>query len=347
MGKPITIIIGLTLKLIGKLTELAKVVSEQAEAEFKGYQKMAKVGAASSKGMSDVYNTSQKLGIGVYGLDEYIEKLSARAQDLAVVGGTVAGGRKIFEDMIGEMAPFRAGLQNANISQEDQNEGGLEYITLMNRYQRVRGKTSKELGEEYREYLIAEDRLTKATGVTRKEREADQMDALAEERWSAQLQTLRNNGQIEEAKNLENFNKMLSSTNPGAAKGMRHAASGFNTSAESLQFARSTLGEGRQIIERVQAGTMSDIEGTAKINAKIADTSERFVSLHKMGGGDQLFFDAVTRNKAMLVKAQNLTAAMEKSGKEGEDQGIKTGKALDKLQQDATDRTLAAQKTML
>jgi len=348
MGGPIGITVGILLKVVGKLGELAKAVAEQADAEYKTYQQLAKAGGATADGLTDIFNASQKLGIGVDGMQDYAAMFANYAKDLSTMSGSVKKGRAQFEDMIGEMEPFRLQLQNAGISQEEQNEGGLEYLKLMTQLNRTRGKTSKQLAEDYKEYLIQEDKLTKATGVTRKEREAAQRSALAEQRFAATLQKLRNEGNGEEAKRLEDFNKMLESTNPEAAKGMRAAAAGFLDSEDAQKFTRSTLGEGMSIIEKVQKGTMADAEGVGQINNKIADTYNMMgVQLGKIERNDSLLLSTTSARQAMLVKDQGITAAMEKSAAEGIKQGIETGEALDQVQQNTSKRIIAQQKTML
>jgi hypothetical protein len=283
-------------------------VAEQADAEYKTYQQLAKAGGATADGLTDIFNASQKLGIGVEGMQDYAAMFANYAKDLSTMSGSVKKGRAQFEDMIGEMEPFRLQLQNAGISQEEQNEGGLEYLKLMTQLNRTKGKTSKQLAEDYKDYLIQEDKLTKATGVTRKEREAAQRSALAEQRFAATLQKLRNEGNGEEAKRLEDFNKMLESTNPEAAKGMRAAAAGFLDSEDAQKFARSTLGEGISITEKVQKGVMTDAEAVGQVNTKIADTYNMMgVQLGKIERNDSLLLSTTSARQAILVKDQGIT----------------------------------------
>ena len=348
MGGPIGITIGILLKVVGKLGDLAKAVGEQADAEYKAYQQLSKVGAATADGLHGIFDASQKLGIGVDGMQDYAAMLANYAKDLSTMSGSVKKGRAQFEDMIGEMEPFRLQLQNAGISQEEQNEGGLEYLKLMTQLNRTKSKTAKQLAEDYKDYLIQEDKLTKATGVTRKEREAAQRSALAEQRWAATLQKLRNEGNVEEAKRLEDYNKMLESTNPEAAKGMRAAAAGFLDSEDAQKFTRSTLGEGMAITEKVQKGVMTDAEAVGQVNTKIADTYNMMgVQLGKIERNDSLLLSTTSARQAMLVKEQGITTALEKSAAEGSKQGIETGEALDQVQQNTSKRIIAQQKTML
>jgi hypothetical protein len=348
MGGPVGTTIGILLKVVGKLGDLAKAVAQQADTEYKAYQQLSKAGGATADGLTDVFNASQKLGVGVDGMQEYAAMFANYAKDLSTMSGSVTKGRAQFEGMIAAMEPFRLQLQNAGISQEAQNEGGLEYLKLITQLNRTKNKTAQQLAEDYKDYLIQEDKLTKATGVTRREREAAQRSALAEQRWAATLQKLRNEGNFEEAERLENYNKKLESTNPEAAKGMRATAAGFLDTEEAQKFTRSTLGQGISITEQVQKGMITDTAAVAQVNRQIADTYNMMgVQLGKIERNDSLLLSTTSARQAMLVTTQGITAAMEKSAEEGTKQGITTGNALDEVQQNTSKRIVAQQKTML
>ena len=348
MGGPLRIVAGIALKIIGKLTELAKTVAEQADAEFKGYQKMAKVGAATSKGLTGVFEGAQKVGIGVKDIDKYVSQLSAHSQDLAMMSGSVGKGREQFEDITKAMEPFRLQIQNAGIGQEEQNEAVLEYIGQLTKSNRIRGKTSAEIAQGAKEYLIEQDKLSKSTGTSRKEREENFRAAQAETRYEAKLRAMELEGNKVGADNLRKLNATLSATNPALAEMYRHSITGNLDTVQAQQFARSTMGEGLDIIQQAEKGTISADQAVQQISSKVSTTYDTIgIHLGKLDRNEELFGSQNAINKARLDADRDITKSYQAAGEEGKKQGIETGQAADKLQQQASELRVKQQRAML
>ena len=348
MGGPIPVIVGLLLKVAAGTKDLAKVLSQQAEAEFSAFTQLSQFGASSVNGMEGVFQSAQKLGVSVTRLSEVFSNLAERSQDLALMGGTVNRGREQFEAMIDAVKPYRESLYNAGLKPSQQAEAGLEFLSLQTLYFRTQGVNEKQLAQQFREYIVEEDKLTKLTGVSRKQRELIQRESLAEQRYAAMLQRLRAEGKSDEADRIVNYNKLLASTNPEAAKGMRAAIAGFVDTEAAQKFTRSTLGQGQQIIEAVRNNSITAIQATKQTNEAIVSTYDMMgVPLGKIGMNNQLFLSVDAARRARLTKEQGIEEGSRIVAEEMKRQGIDGAKASDALQNSVVNTTLALQNTML
>ena len=348
MGGPLGIVAGIALKIIGKLTELSKTIAEQADAEFKGYQKMSQIGASTAKGLTGVFEGAQKIGIGVKEIENYVNQLKAHSQDLAMMSGSVGKGREQFEDITKAMEPFRLQLQNAGIDQEEQNDATLEYLAQLTRSNRIRGRSAAEVAEGAKNYLLEQDKLSKITGTTRKEREENFRSAQAETRYEAKLRAMELAGDKEGADRLRALNAALSATNPELAEMYRHSITGNLDTEKAQQFARATMGEGLDIIEKARTNAISADQAVQQMSRKVSTTYDTIgVHLGKIEQNEKLFGTQLSINKARLDADRDITKAYQAAGEEGKQQGIATGQAVDKLQQQASELRVKQQQAML
>ena len=348
MGGPLGIVAGIAMKIVGKLIKLSKVVAEQAEAEFKGYQKMSQIGAVTAKGLTGVAEGAQKIGIGVQDLNAYFTQLQAHSKDLAGLGGTVAQGREKFEDITKAMEPYRLQLLLIGSDQEAQNEATLDYVSELFQNNRIRGKTDQQIAEGAKEKIIYEQKLTMMTGTTRKEREEARRSAQAEGRYEAKLRQMELAGDQVGADRARRFNAALVSVSPGIAEMYRHSITGNLDTEKAQQYNRNTLGEGIAINEKVANGTMSVEDAVTKITGKFKQTNDNIgVHLGIIGRAEDLFGAQQTQNEARLRADQDITKAYKTASNELIDMGAENGKAKSKLLQDAAETRLAQQNTML
>lgn len=115
--------------VIGGLTMAAtaaiaytKAANDMADKLYKGYSDLAQSGAAASDGMTGVFNDAKKLGLSMNQLDSYVSLIAANSQELALMSGSVAQGRKEFAKVGEALESSRAGFYKMGITQEQQNE---------------------------------------------------------------------------------------------------------------------------------------------------------------------------------------------------------------------------------
>jgi hypothetical protein len=239
------------------LAEYAKAANEQSDALFNSYQKLSRVGAAGADSLQGIYNDMQKLGLGVQDLDKFVAVVSSGSKELAMMSGSVYKGRKAYADVSAGMDKFKLSLLNSGMTQDEINEGTMDYLRLQSRAGLTQKKSVDELVESTNAYLKEQDALTQLTGLSRKE-QSDQRERLRnDEAFGAQVAAMRlskDQKQIDAADEMEKSVMMLSVFSDKAAEGLRDLASGNLTSEASQRLDRETRGEARRAMQDLKAG---------------------------------------------------------------------------------------------
>lgn len=323
-----------------KYTQAANTMSDQL---YKGYQDLAQSGAAASDGMTGLFEDTKKLGLSMNDIGQYTELIAANSKDLALFSGTVFEGRKQFADMGEGMEQYREGLMNAGMTQEQINAGAMGYLKLQSRIGLSQNKTTTELADGAKKYLLEMDALGKVTGESRKAME-DQMEAArSEERFAAKLQELRSQGPagIAAAKELELTNIMLAKENKQLAQGFRDASTGMITTEAAQKANLVTQGQVMVQADRMSAGLAKAGEGATIIGQAAGNTAKSMTGLAKAGAYGNVFGDYASDLRSGMTDYSKALIAAEK---EQEKQGAKGGKAADAAVQAQTDLVLMQQK---
>ena len=94
----------------GAVIATVQAANEMNAKLYKGYEGLAKSGAAASDGMTGVFKDAKKLGLSMDQLDSYVGLVTENSQELALFAGSVAGGRKKFADMGEALESSRVGF---------------------------------------------------------------------------------------------------------------------------------------------------------------------------------------------------------------------------------------------
>ena len=323
-----------------KYTQAANTMSDQL---YKGYQDLAQSGAAASDGMTGLFNDAKKLGLSMNEIGQYTELIAANSKDLALFSGTVFEGRKQFADMGKGMEQYREGLMNAGMTQEQINAGAMGYLKLQSRIGLSQNKTTTELADGAKKYLLEMDALGKVTGESRKAME-DQMEAArSEERFAAKLQELRSQGPagIAAAKELELTNIMLAKENKQLAQGFRDASTGMITTEAAQKAMLATQGQVMVQSDRMSAGLAKAGEGATIIGQAAGNTAKSMTGLAKAGAYGNVFGDYASDLRSGMT---DYNKSLIDAEKEQEKQGAKGGKAADAAVQAQTNLVLMQQK---
>ncbi len=321
-----------------KYTQAANTMSDQL---YKGYQDLAQSGAAASDGMTGLFEDAKKLGLSMNEIGQYTELIAANSKDLALFSGTVFEGRQQFADMGKSMEQYREGLMNAGMTQEQINAGAMGYLKLQSRVGLSQNKTTTELADGAKKYLVEMDALSKVTGESRKAME-DQMEAArSEERFAAKLQELRSQGPegVARAKELELTNILLAKENKQLAQGFRDTSTGMITT-EAAQ--KAMLVTQRQVMvqsDRMSNGLAKAGEAATIIGQTAGNTAKSMTGLAKAGAYFGADYAADLRSGLT-----DYNKALADAEKEQTDQGIKGGKAKDAAVQAQTNLVLMQQK---
>jgi len=347
LGGPIGFVVGGLLKLTGGVIKLAKVVNEQSDALYKGFQDLSKSGGAAADGMTGLFSDIQKLGLGFQDLEGYTRLISESSKELALFGGSVIKGRKQFADIGQAMEPFRESLFNAGLTQEEINEASMGYLRLQSRIGQTQNKTADELAMGARKYLVEQDALTKLTGLTRKEQEDAREEIRSQERFAATLAELRAKGSLEEAKALEDTYLVLRSQSKEAAQGFADVSTGMLTTEAAQKSYLATQGESMRVSQQIQAGQLSAAQGAQRVAKAHGATADAMAPLAKMGVYGQTFGDYAADLRLKGMAEADIEKQLAKVREEQIDQGVTGKKAADAQQQAQTDLRISQQQSML
>lgn len=348
LGGPIGMVAAGLMLLVGAGAKAVKVINEQSDAVYKGFQDLSRSGAAASDGMTGLFGDIQKLGLGFQDLEGYTRLIADSNKELALFGGSVIRGRREFANMGAAMAPFRESLFNAGMTQEEINEASMGYLRLQSRIGQTQNKTAEELANGARKYLIEQDALTKLTGMTRKEQEDAREEIRSQERFAATLMEMRAKGQHREAQELEDTYLILKSQSKEAAQGFADVSTGMLTTEAAQKSYLATQGESMKTAERIKAGQLSAAQGAQRVAAAHGRTADAMgSSLGKMGIYNDTFGDLAADLRLKGMSEQDIEAQLKKVKEEQIAQGVTGKKAADGAQQAQTDLRISQQKSML
>lgn len=256
IGGPLTLLAAGFTAVVAGAAKYVKASNEQSAALYKAYQGIAQAGAAGSDGLQGIYTDMQKLGLDIKDLDKMVAMVNANSKDLALLGGSVRQGRQEFANISKSMDAYRVQMYNLGMSQEQLNEGTLSYIRTQQRSGGTFNKTTEELADGARKYLIEQDALTKLTGQTREQQEKAREEYLSQERFAATIYEMRKANKEKEAEQLMNYVTTLGTYNKVAAMGVADAASGNLQTKAAQQGARATNMEQMRIIEGLKSGQL-------------------------------------------------------------------------------------------
>ena len=333
------------------LAEYAKAANEQSDALFNSYQKLSRVGAAGADSLQGIYDDMQKLGLGVQDLDKFVAVVSSGSKELAMMSGSVVKGRKAYADVSAGMDKFKLSLLNSGMTQDEINEGTMDYLRLQSRAGLTQKKSVDELAESTNAYLKEQDALTQLLGLSRKE-QSDQRERLRnDEAFGSQVAAMRlskDQKQIDAANEMEKSVIMLSVFSDKAAEGLRDLASGNLTSEAAQQLDRETRGEARRAMQDLKAGINNGEQAFDRVTEAITRT---VMAEGKVLGGyrvyNKVYTDAAGSFRIAAAKQEGTMLDNARAVYENRKQmGAVDGKALSAEQQRQAELVKTQQNSM-
>jgi len=325
------LIAGLTA-VTAATAEYIKAANVMADKIYDGYSKLAKAGGAASDGMTGVYQGAKKLGLSMNELDSYVGLIADNAGDLTLFAGSVADGRKKFEDMGAAMEPYRKSLMAAGYTQQEINDASMQYLRLQSRIGQSQNLTTKQLAEGANKYLKEQDALTQLTGMSRKEQEQALEAARSQQRFRAKLEEMRNSGdakQIAAADEMEVTYKMLYKRSKEAATGYGDLATGMMGTDAAMKLYQSTQGEALNILDKQKAGQLKGIEAFDQTGKAVGRVTKEMNYLYQMGVGEETMLKISEGAELGLATQKDNAAEAEKIREDMKKQGRDGGKAAD------------------
>ena len=262
-GFLIKALIGLGTAAVGASIKMTQAANDMADNLFAANSKMAKSGLAASDGMTGIFRDAKKLGLSMKELGVYTNAVAANSAELALFKGTAFEGRQAFANIGASMKPFRASLEGAGISLEDQIAGTAGYLRLQTQIGQSQNKSTTELANGARKYLVEMDGLSKLTGMQREEMEKQMEAARSEQRFRAKLDAMRSSGdakQIAAADKMERANILISKQAPELGQAFRDASSGVLTSDAAVKGLTSTQGKLLEVTDQLASGQIDEYQ---------------------------------------------------------------------------------------
>jgi hypothetical protein len=330
---------------VGALTAYTKAANEMADKLYKGYSGLAKAGASAADGMTGLFEDAKKLGLSMNELGDFVNIVGANSKDMALFAGTVFDGRRRLADMGKALEANRQEFIAMGLSMTDVTDGMASYLRLQTRIGQSQNKTTEQLAEGARKYLIEQDLLTKLTGLTRQEQEQAREAALSEQRFAARLEILRQQGRTEEAEALMVMNLMLTAQSKEAAQGFRDISTNNVQTEASQKLLLSTQGDAMRAAQQVAAGQMSAAEGTERVVRSVGETAKRLPSMGLIGTFDETYINfgdsikmAGQANRDFVAEEAKAREQLAKQ-REGADPMLKQQSELVKTQIEANEAT--------
>lgn len=177
---------------VGGMASLFGKGMEQQKQAFQVFQKemtitsqsfdvMQKSGVLFQSGFSDVRATAGALQLN---MDELSRTVAQNKKELSDFGGSVTGGvRKLkqvgdaFTRLASQGRDLRKDLEYAGYSQQEQTEGMIDYMEMLNRSGRLRSMTDEQIATEGTEYLKVQKAITAYAGADAKARQRAAQEA--------------------------------------------------------------------------------------------------------------------------------------------------------------------------
>ena len=233
------------------------------------------------------------------------------------------------------MEPYRQQMIAAGFTQEEINQGAMSYIRLQTRLGQSQNKTTTELAEGARKYLIEQDALTKLVGATRQEQEAMRQEALTEQMFAAQIRELQLKGDeksLKAAEELQQANIMASKVSKEFGASFRASVTGnlLDPAAQKLNMAAQ--GAQFEQIQRLKEGTQSAAGAITEIGKSIGKSADGFaLDLAKLNVSDEFMLSYGEMQKIRIATEGDLVANLKKIDQDQKEQGLKGGKGADDI----------------
>lgn len=323
----------------GELVQMAAAYvaasAKQADDLFKSYQAASRAGVIGSGGITELYGTMQRFGYGIGELGELEGILKANSKSLAALRGTAAQGTQAFSALSQTIRDSELGvkLQYMGNTVDSINSSIAGYLRLQTLTGEGQRQTQEELQMGAEEYLMAQEKLTKMTGMAADEQQSARESALSEQRFGAYLQDLKfkaddaeARGDLETAAKFrkrredeQQFNIYLTNKfGKETAQGYRNIATGFRNDKTAVKF-QNTYGTAVQSIDR-----LDDIPVIAdKMRNDARRNTEGGKELYKAGLAQNTFVAFAEQQRARNLQDYAQTLEQAKNQLDVEDDATK------------------------
>ena len=204
------------------LSGLTKVATEQAQAEFKAYQDLSRVGAAGIEGMRGVFDNMQKFGYNIGELDKMVALIAENSSALAKFSGTASQGANEFATAMNQLThgPQMIAFEALGKTVDDINAAGGNYIKLQLQMGRTQKEVGNTLADGTKKYVYDLNRLQELTGTSADAIAKKQQEAFADSAYAAYINRLEKGSAADQAqaKKIQDTESLIASASAEQAK---------------------------------------------------------------------------------------------------------------------------------
>ena len=312
---------GIALGLFAQaLTSYAGAATKQSDALFDSFQKISRTGVIGSEAMKDVFDNMQRLGYTQDQLGEMGQVLASNSKGLAQFSRSAMHGASEFVSLAEQMqqSGLRTQFFNLGMSVTDINQASAGYLIQLGRL----GKSSQATASGAAEYIKEMETLTRLTGQTRQEMEAQREQAENIDSYFSLLQDL----DPKKAATIRGTFDQLMAADPTGKRATAFAeimgTVGVPMSAEALEFLQGTGFDALNIKQKILNGELTSSSDVMKafgmafkeqmpIQKELAGVQANFTGslkssqaiINARDRSEQEAADAVARGRAGTEKA--------------------------------------------
>lgn len=314
------------------LTVFVTAATQQADALYNSFSALTKSGGSAADGMTGVFETAKSLGLSMNELGALTDAVGARAQDFALFGGTVFTARKRLGDLGESLRQNREQFFSLGMLMPDVTEGLANYISLQGRLGRRQTQNTEQLAASARKYLLEQDALTRALGISRQEQESANQRALMQEQFLAKVNLLRAQGNEAAADALLALSRRAAAVGPGFEEGIQALVSGNIQNEQAARVLQSTSGEAAAAIAALESGTVDVDQAFQRIAEGGRDFQATVGNMAALVGANNQNFTALNEQQRLSIIATNgFVEGMKQISAEQERMGAQSAKAQDEM----------------
>ena len=191
--------------------------SKQSDALYDSYQKISRSGTIGSDAMNQVFESAIKMGYTVEQLGNLGSILATNSKNFGLFSSSAVAGAKQFTEVSKSLqeSPVRKYFFNLGLTVDDINEGLAGYIKQEGNLVQLRGRSNADLIRSSQAYIKEMEVLTRLTGQTREEMEAQREEALNIDAFYASLMDMPADAQKEA---LATYNRLAAINQKAAAE---------------------------------------------------------------------------------------------------------------------------------
>lgn len=278
-GPIIKMIVGaigaLTVGFIRARNEFMKMGTGMSDALYKSYSGLAKSGAAAADGMTGVLKLSNQLSLSMDELDGLVQIVAEHSTDLALLGGSVAGGVKQLGAMGQALKGNREEFLGLGLTMTEVSEGMANYLKIQTRSGRAQSMTTDQLASSARGYILEQDRLAQLTGLSAKKQQEVLDRAKENEQFNAKIRMLELEGTDESRAAADRLRQGLihaSAMGPDMEEAFMASVNGNLRNAAAQRANMTTQGQLMRSTQDLEAGFID----AAKFGATVARSGAEY-----------------------------------------------------------------------